>query len=139
MDTGQLAWQIDVELRAHGTAERAENEKAYLKSELEHYGATMPAIVSVVKSFKPRYLELDHDELLALVRALWSVPVHEARMAAVEILEQNVTRLHPDDISDLERLLRESRTWALVDPLAASIVGPLLEANPGLNAELDRW
>jgi 3-methyladenine DNA glycosylase AlkD len=139
MDTGQLAWQIDVELRAHGTAERAEKEKAYLKSELEHYGATMPAIVSVVKSFKPRYLELDHDELLALVRALWSVPVHEARMAAVEILEQNVTRLQPDDISDLERLLRESRTWALVDPLAASIVGPLLEANPGLNAELDRW
>ena len=82
MDTGQLAWQIDVELRAHGTAERAEKEKAYLKSELDHYGATMPAIVSVVKSFKPRYLELDHDELLALVRALWSVPVHEARMAA---------------------------------------------------------
>jgi 3-methyladenine DNA glycosylase AlkD len=39
----------------------------------------------------------------------------------------------------LERLLRESRTWALVDGLAASVVGPLVERHPELTAVLDRW
>jgi len=139
MDLRLLVAEIDAELRARGTAERAENEKAYLKSELEHYGTTMPAIRSVAKLFQARYAGLDHDGLVALIRALWSVPVHERRMAAVEILELSVARLGPDDIADLEGLLREARTWAFVDPLAASIVGPLVERHPGLNAELDRW
>jgi len=139
MDLRPLVAEIDAELRQRGTAQRAENEKAYLKSELEHYGTTMPAIRSVAKSFKARYAGLDHDGLVALVRALWSAPVHERRMAAVEILELNVACLGPDDIADLEGLLREARTWAFVDPLAASIVGPLVERHPGLNAELDRW
>jgi 3-methyladenine DNA glycosylase AlkD len=136
---GALADEIDVELRARGTSERAEGEKAYSRSELGHYGTTMPAIRSVAKSFESRSGALGHDGLIALVGALWSVPVHERRMAAIELLELNVARLGPDDIAELERLLRESRTWAFVDPLAASIVGPLIERHPGLNAELDRW
>ena len=34
--------------------------------------------------------ELTHDQLMALVEALWAEPVHERRMAAVALLE-----LHP--------------------------------------------
>lgn len=33
--------------------------------------------------------------------------------------------LGPDDLGLLERLLRESRTWALSDGLATSVVGDL--------------
>jgi 3-methyladenine DNA glycosylase AlkD len=39
----------------------------------------------------------------------------------------------------MERLIRGSRTWALVDPLAIDIAGPLLERYPELNRRLDRW
>jgi 3-methyladenine DNA glycosylase AlkD len=39
----------------------------------------------------------------------------------------------------LERLLRESRTWALVDGLAASVVGGVVERYPETTAVLDRW
>lgn len=35
-NVGWLAEQIDRSLRIQGTPERAEHEKAYLKSELEH-------------------------------------------------------------------------------------------------------
>jgi 3-methyladenine DNA glycosylase AlkD len=45
----------------------------------------------------------------------------------------------PDDIVFLEHLLRESHTWALVDPLAASITGRLAERHPELGVVLDRW
>ncbi|MGO8687073.1 MAG: DNA alkylation repair protein [Candidatus Dormibacteria bacterium] len=36
-------------------------------------------------------------------------------------------------------LLRESRTWALVDELAAVVVGGLVERHPELGSTLDRW
>ena len=60
-------------------------------------------------------------------------------MIAVELLELFVDRLEPDDIEFLERLLRESRTWALVDGLAASVVGPLVERYGEMGTVLDRW
>jgi len=139
MDVQRIAAEMDAELREGGTPDRAEHEKAYLRSDLEHYGTTMPEIRFVVKSFKARLSGFGHDDVLGLVGALWSRPVHESRMAAVEVLQLNVGRLLPGDIVPLEGLLREGRTWALVDPLAASIVGPLVERYPVLGAELDRW
>lgn len=44
-----VAAQAERELRAAGKAERAEHEKAYLKSSLEHAGASLPAIRALGK------------------------------------------------------------------------------------------
>ncbi len=136
------AWveEIDEELRAAGTPERAAQERAYLKSELTHYGTSVPATRAVAKGFRRRHPELSHDELVALVEALWAEPVHERRSACVELLDLYGHVLGPGDIVLLERLLRASRTWALVDSLAASVVGPLVEHHPAeLGEVLDRW
>lgn len=118
--------------------ERAASEKAYLKSELDHYGTSVPATRAAVKEAL-RGHELSHDEVIAVAEGLWAEPVHERRAAAGELLEQRVDLLGSGDIGLLERLLRESRTWALVDNLAASVVGPLVERDPGLVETLDRW
>jgi len=139
MDIEGLVAEIDRELCARGTPERALHEKAYLKSELKHYGVTMPGIRAVAKETKHRYPALTHDELVALVVTLWAVPVHERRMASVELVGFYADLLGPDDIEVLERLLRESRTWALVDGIAPNIVGPLYESHRELGGVLDRW
>jgi 3-methyladenine DNA glycosylase AlkD len=60
-------------------------------------------------------------------------------MAAVELLELEAQLLQPVDMTLVERLLREAKTWALVDGLAASVAGGLVERFPELNATLDRW
>ncbi len=133
-----LAQEIDDGLRARAVPERAAAEKAYLKSALDHYGVSMPAIRSAVLATLAGR-ELGHDDVVALVRALWAVPVHERRMAAVEVLTARTDHLVADDMPLLEQLLRESRTWALVDSLAASVVGPLVEREPALGETLDRW
>jgi 3-methyladenine DNA glycosylase AlkD len=138
-DIEALAEAIDAELRAAGSPERAEKEKAYLKSELLHYGTSVPAIRAVAKATARRHPDLGHHELIALVDALWARPVHERRMVSVELLDLFGDRLGPGDAAMLERLLRESRTWALVDGLAASVVGPLAERHTALGAVLDRW
>jgi 3-methyladenine DNA glycosylase AlkD len=114
-------------------------EKAYLKSALEHYGTTVPATRTVVKAVARRYPALDHDELIALVESLWAAPVHERRTAAVEVLDLYAKLLQRGDIVLVERMLRESRTWAFVDALAVSTVGSLVERYPEMDSVLDRW
>lgn len=138
-----LADRIDSGLRARSRPERAAGEKAYLKSSLEHYGTSVPATRTAVREALAG-VRLTHDDVVALAERLWvcpghEVPVHELRQAAVEVLEAHVGLLEAGDIVLLERLLREARGWALLDGLAASVVGPLVEREPELTSTLDRW
>jgi 3-methyladenine DNA glycosylase AlkD len=139
VDVEALAEAIDAELRAAGGPERAEKEKSYLKSELHHYATSVPAIRAVARAISRHHPELDHDQVVALVGTLWSEPVHERRVASVELLGLFCDRLGPGDAALLERLVRESRTWALADGLATSVVGRMVERHPELGTVLDRW
>ena len=130
---------IEQELRALGTQERAAHEKAYLKSDLEFTGTAVPAIRSVVRSWRHRQPGLDHDGLAAVTRQLWARPVHECRMAAAELLTADGPLLDAADIGQVEGMLRTARTWALVDGLAANVTGDLVLRYPELTATLDRW
>ena len=88
-DARKAASEIESNLRAIGTPERAEQEKRYLRSELAFFGTTVGQIRDVVKAYS-RGHTLDHAYLVDLVTALWAEPIHERRMAAVALLE-----LHP--------------------------------------------
>ena len=139
MDARATADLITDELRAIARPERAVQEKAYLKSDLEFLGASVWEIRRVVQAFA-KGTPLTHDEVIALAEALWSEPMHERRMAAVALLELHPWLLSPADLPLVERLLRESRTWALVDGLATDVVGGILAASPlKVTPVLDRW
>lgn len=138
MAVRSLATTIDSKLRAAADPVRAVKEKAYLKSDLEHCGVTVPRIRSIVKAAVADRA-LDHAGLVTAVEELWGLSVHECRMASVALLELRGDLLVPADLPLLERLIREARTWALVDGLAASVTGPLVERCPKLTRELDRW
>jgi 3-methyladenine DNA glycosylase AlkD len=126
-------------LRSVATPERAGAEKRYLKSDLEFLGATVWQIRAAVRDLSAGQA-IDHGGLVELVDELWSEPVHERRMAAVVVLDRFARSLTGDDLALLERLVRESRTWALVDALAGDVIGRLVEADPsGVSPHLDRW
>lgn len=139
LDPTRVADGLEARLRALGTAERAEHEQRYLKSELEHLGATVWQIRREVKSFAVEHPGLSHAELVALVEALWAKPVHERRMAAVLLLEAYPALLAQGDLPLLERLVREANTWAFVDGLAGDVLGQLLLRHPATASRLDRW
>jgi 3-methyladenine DNA glycosylase AlkD len=126
-------------LRRHRNPARAPAEKAYLKSDLEFLGVGLPALREAVRLVKRHYGGLDRHGLVALVNLLWSRPVFERRMMAVLLLEAFEPLLQPANIALLERLIRQSKTWALVDELAIAITGPLVERSPALHRVLDRW
>ncbi|HEX5579789.1 MAG TPA: DNA alkylation repair protein [Candidatus Limnocylindria bacterium] len=135
-----VADQLERALAALGTPERALAEKRYLKSDLTFLGATVWQIRAEVKAAARAIPELDHDRLLALVEALWARPVFERRMAATVLLELRDDLLTVGDLSFLERLLRESHTWALVDGLAVDVAGAILAADPEPAQQvLDQW
>jgi 3-methyladenine DNA glycosylase AlkD len=131
---------LESRLRRVATAGRAEQEKRYLKSDLEFWGATVWQIEREVNALSAELGQIPHDELMSLVEVLWSAPVHERRMAAVMFLERGVTLLDVDDLPTIERLIRASKTWALVDGLAADVVGGIVEREPlAAGVVLDRW
>lgn len=127
-------------LRAGARPERAEGEAAYLKSDLEFWGVGVPGTRAVVKTVAPARPALGHDLVVAVAEALWAEPVFERRLATSFVLEQHVAALGPADLALVERLLREARTWALVDNLAPNVAGPIVVAFPDEGgAVLDRW
>ena len=108
---------IDRELRAVGRKDRAASEAKYLKSDLRFFGATLPEDPALSSAVAKKGALL-HDDLVPLVETLWAKPVFEFRMAAAILLDLHVEQLDPVDLGMLERFIRDSKTWALVDPLS---------------------
>ena len=57
-------------------------------------------------------------------------------MAAVMLLDLHPKLVSAADLAVLERLIRESRTWALVDALAGDVVGTIRAAHPSVGSVL---
>ena len=130
---------IQAALAPLGTPERAAGEKKYLKSDLEFLGVTVPAVRKVAKAWLGERPGLKRAELGSLAEELWGRGVNELRRFAIELLTLRVDLLRAPDVKRLERLLRDSHTWAYVDALAVHVVGSLVERYPGLVRTLDRW
>ncbi|MEU5883678.1 DNA alkylation repair protein [Spirillospora sp. NPDC047279] len=142
MDVAHEAARIEKELRAQADPVRSVNEKRYLKSDFVHIGVPMGPLrkiaVSAVRA------EPERASVLALARTLWEAtedgrPVHELRMAAIEVLVRRAALLTSGDLAFAERLIRDSAGWVYVDSLAEKVVGGLVRRDPALGAVLDRW
>jgi 3-methyladenine DNA glycosylase AlkD len=119
--------------------DRAAGSKAYLKLDLQFTGATVPQARAVVTAWRKSQPGPDRVRLLAVTADLWSRPVFECRLAALLMLVDSRALLTPADLRFVERLLRDSGTWALVDSLAADVAGSLVARFPELYPTLDRW
>lgn len=127
---------MEAVLRAVGTPGRAVGQARYLKSDLEFLGVSVGQVRAMARRVAP---SLDREGLLAVVQALWAPPVFDLRLAVALLLEARPRLLRPGDTDLLERLVRGSRTWALVDVLAIGVAGALLVHHPDSVEELDRW
>ena len=140
MDIAVVVEELDARLQAAADLDRAQAERAYLKSDLTHLGVGVPATRRAVKLTLDDHGRVGHDDLIAVVDALWSATVYERRLAAVEALTASTDPLSAADALWLEGLLRACRTWALLDPLAIGGVGVLVEREPaGWDPVVRRW
>ena len=132
---GRSAHRIRAE--ANRDAERAAAEKRYLKSDLNFIGSKLGDMRRLAKATAEGE-QLEYDDLIALVRELWRKPVFERRMVAVILLELRGSELGPKDLPMIETLIRESKTWALVDGLAGDVVSKIA-LHHRIKQRLDQW
>jgi 3-methyladenine DNA glycosylase AlkD len=133
-----LGAEIERRLREAGTPVRAAAEQAYLKSSMEFAGVPLPESRRIVSDLT-RGRGLTRPDVLSVAEALWDRPLFECRRAAVLLLVAQVDDLLAGDAVLVERLIRQAGTWALVDDLAGTVMGALVERFGELGATLDRW
>ena len=132
-----VAAELEAALRAAGEPERAEGERRYLKSELEHFGVRVPEVRRLARGAAGEVGT--RRQLDALADELWARPVHECRLCAAMVLAARPDLVAPADLPRLRRMVREARTWAIVDLLAVKVLGALLLAHPEAGERLDGW
>jgi 3-methyladenine DNA glycosylase AlkD len=138
-DAGATSAAIRTALEKLGRPDYSEGAKRYLKSDLTFFGTRSPDVRATVRSFAREHPHLTRAQLIGVTKALWAEPIHETRLAAVQLLEERPGLLEARDVTLLERLIRESRTWAYVDPLAINVGGEMWVAGTLTPAVLDRW
>lgn len=139
-ELNRAAQALTARLAEAGSPERGQQEKAYLHSDLDFLGVTVPESRRAVKAMLTALPGLDGPGLLALARILWREKAFEGRRCAAEVLALRSSLLVPDDLAAVERLLRESRTWALVDVLSVHVAGAVFQREPSAcGPALDRW
>jgi 3-methyladenine DNA glycosylase AlkD len=118
---------------------RAVQEKRYLKSELAFFGAGNPTVRLAVRAYLRDHRDLDHDALLAIAESLFASRWYEHRLAASLLLAARAAMLGTNDLRRIERMLRDARTWALVDVLAEHVVGSIAARDPRAVRTLRTW
>jgi 3-methyladenine DNA glycosylase AlkD len=132
--------ELYAELCQRGTAQRAAAERAYLKSTLRHLGVPVADVRHLVRAWVRHHPILTADDLIAVADGLWAQPVHETRLAAIELLVYVPGAVTAARLPWIEARLRECHTWALVDPLAGNVVADLAFREPdAVLPVLDRW
>lgn len=131
---------IEARLARFGTAARAAGSKAYLKSDLRFLGNDTTTLRHEARAWRTAHADWNVAALCRLTEALWRRDVFELRSFALVLLVARERDLEPRHLAFLERLLRDSHTWALVDEIAPRLVGPLLVRHPrAVGRVLDRW
>jgi len=120
---------------------RAAKERAYLKSERNFLGVSVPDGRRAVRQLAKDTDLVHRDDVLAVAKDWWAGPWWECRRSAVELLTFRVDALGPGDLGFIESLIRDGETWALVDGLAGDVAARIVArgVDPDVDATLDRW
>src|SRR3954463_12846930 len=93
-----LLRELDAQLRAAGTPKRAASDKAYLKSDLTFYGATVPEIRRIALAYAKAHPQLTRTGLRALATAAFDTDIYELRSAVIAVVERRLSTLEDRDL-----------------------------------------
>lgn len=124
--------------------QRAQQQQAYMKSDMPFAGLTMPVLRRSCKEIFASNPLTSRKQWQATVLQLWrNADVREQRHAAIELLSYQPYQRRwqtPDTLPLIRRMIVEGAWWDFVDPLAINHVGALLRNYPAeLQPLLTTW
>jgi 3-methyladenine DNA glycosylase AlkD len=139
MNVCRFLKDYDVYLKNYFNLEKAKNEKRYLYSDLKHFGISVPKISKFLKTHKSFLKSLSRKNMLDLVLKLWSQSVFEKKHLALNILKENKDKLEYKDLKLVEKLMKESKGWALLDNLIIPLMPYFINLNKNTYSYLKKW
>ncbi len=133
-----LPTRIRTGLAEAGCPANAAPMQAYLKSAMPCHGLRMSDLRRIVRPMLGADPITDRADWEQAVRTLWDdAAFREERYAAIEVAGYRTYRPWQDaDTMPLyEHLVRAGAWWDLADPVASSLVGPILLDSPGTEGE----
>ncbi len=136
--------ELRTALAQAGDPQRAEQQRAYLKSQMPMYGVGVPATRRLATRIAAAHADLWHDATTweTALRHLWDGATHrEERFAALAIIRSTYSAAHTDRMASLalyEHLLRTGQWWDLVDETSHA-VGLVVRARPAAAARMRAW
>lgn len=139
----ELVQVVRAALAAAADPVRAEQQRAYLKSELPCYGISSPTLAAALRPLLVAHPPRDRSGWEATVRELWDGASHrEERYAALAVARHRTARgwQDPDALELYRHLVVTGAWWDLVDPVAAHLVGGVLAGHrEATTPEIRRW
>ena len=126
-------------LQKNYNPQRAEKDKAYLYSNLKHYGIASSTKRAFVIKHKNYLKSVVKSAALKLCTELWNQPSFEERNCALSILQLHADSLDITDMPLIEKIMREAKGWALLDNSIIPLMPYILAKDKRTYAYLKKW
>lgn len=128
-----LVEQLRAVMQEWADPEKAEAQRAYMKSPLPFYGISSPDLRAALRDPLKAHRLASFEDWEAAIRTLWDTALHrEDWYAALAIAEYRWYREWRTDLRALPLFLHMIRTgawWDVCDEIASRLIGPLLHAH----------
>jgi len=126
--------------RGHADPAKAAPMEAYMRGKFPFLGIKTPERNRLTKEFWSQHGIPEGDELLDVVKRLWSLPERELQNVAMAFLGKHGKRARKEDIETFEELVVTKSWWDTVDYLASHTMGDHLAKYPELIPRYtERW
>lgn len=126
-------------LKNNSKKERAEKEKAYLKSPYKFFGVPVPFIDKMAREFKKLNNKAEPEYIFELTRRLWGSEYHQEKTLAIKMFGYYPEHISVDIMPILEAMLEQSTGWDHVDQISIHLVGSILEKDKRAYNYLTKW
>jgi len=126
-------------LKQNSNPLRAKKEKAYLYSDLKHYGVSVWERRKYINNYKTELHELTKKDAISLVKKFWLMPYFEEKSITIDILCAHAKKLTLADMPLVEKIMRECRGWAFLDSFIIPIMPVLITKDKKTYDYLKKW
>lgn len=123
-------------LEPHRKEERAAWQTAYLRHQFPFLGVERPVHQKVCRKI---YADWDVSRFEEGITLLWNLPEREFQYTAIDWALFVHKQWKEEHLALFEKMLRQRPWWDTVDPIAAHLVGRILEKFPQLLDRMDDW